>query len=163
MVWKTEKGGFMADGFEIHEMKDGRVLVILHPTCAITKKAILALLAEMGIDEAAVIFLLPEEVAEHCSDIDDMPVVIPIDQASCDAPELDAAGRQCGQAGGRVIVLFGDGFSYEGLHPVAEKYGTQCGWSAGQLEDCVKDPESAAPRDSGGTVVTRPISNQVKC
>lgn len=153
----------MADDFEIHKMKDGRVLVILHPTCAITKEAVLALLAELGIDEAAVIFLLPEEVAEYCTGIDDVPVVIPIDRASCDAPELDAAGRQCGQAGGRLIVLFGDGFAYEGLHPIAEKYGTQCGWSASQLEGCVNDPKPAAPRDSGGTVVTRPTSDQVKC
>ena len=152
----------MSDGFEIHKMNDGLVIVILHPTCAVTKEAILTLLAEMGIDEAAVMFLLPEEVAEHCPDIGDMPVVIPIDQASCDEPELDVAGRQCGQAGGRVIVLFGDGFTYEGLHPIAEKYGNQCGWSAGQLDGCVKDPKSAAPRDSGGTVVTRPISGQVK-
>lgn len=153
----------MAYGFEIREMKDGRVLVILHPACAITKEAILALLAEMGIDEAAVIFLLPEEVVEHCTDMGDVPVVIPVDQASCDAPELDAAGRQCGQAGGRVIVLFGDDFAYGGLHPIAEKYGTQCGWSAGQLKDCAKDPKSAAPRASGGTIVNRPTSNQVKC
>src|SRR5947209_4331871 len=108
----------MPDGFDVHKMKDGRVFVILHPSCAITKKAILALLAELGIDEAAVIFLRPEEMAEYCTDIEDVPVVIPIDQASCDAPELDAAGRQCGQAGGRVIVLFGDGFSHQGLHPV---------------------------------------------
>ena len=153
----------MADDFEILEMKDGRVLVILHPTCAISKEAILALLAELGVDRVAVTFLLPEEVAEHCTGIDDVPVVIPIDQASCDALELDAAGRQCGQAGGRVIVLFDEGFPYEGLHPIAEKYGTQCGWSAGQLKDCVKDPVTAPPRNSGGTPVARPKSDQVKC
>jgi hypothetical protein len=139
------------------------VLVILHPACAITREAILALLAKLGINEVAVIFLLPEDVADYCADIGDVTVVIPIDQASCDAPELDVAGRQCGQAGGRVIVLFGDGFPYEGLHPIAEKYGTQCGWSAGQLKDCVENPKSVAPRNSGGTVVIRPTSDQVKC
>jgi hypothetical protein len=109
-----------------------------------------------------VVFLLPEEVA-NCDGIDDVPVVIPIDQASYDAPELDAAGRQCGQAGGRIIILFGEAFPYEGLHPVAEKYGTQCGWSAGQLDACVKSPDLAPPRSSGGTPVTRPKSEQVKC
>jgi hypothetical protein len=157
------KGVFMASSFEIRGNKNGRVLVILHPACTITRKAILALLAEMGIDQASVIFLLPEEVEEHCSDIGDVPVVIPVDQASCDAPELDTAGRRCGQGGGRVIVLFGDGFSYPGLHPIAEKYGNQCAWSARRLEQCVKDPRSAMPRTSGGTIVNRPTSKQVKC
>jgi hypothetical protein len=144
-------------------MKDGRVLVVLHPTCAITREAILALLAEMGVDGAAVIFLLPEEVAGYCIDIGDVPVVIPVDQASCEAPELDAAGRQCAQAGGRVIVLFGDDFAYEGLHPIAEKYGTQCGWSAPQLEDCANRPKSALPLSSGGTPIARPQPKQVEC
>jgi len=152
----------MPDDYEIRRMEDGRVLVVLHPTCAISKEAILALLAELGINEAAVVVLLPEEVA-NCNGIEDVPVVIPIDQASCDAPELDAAGRQCGQAGGRVIILFGEAFSYEGLHPIADKYGTQCGWSAIQLDACLKSPDLAAASSSGGTVVTRPEPKQVKC
>lgn len=152
----------MADGFETHEMKDGRVLVILHPSCAITREAILALLAELGVEEAAVLFVSPEEVNEHCPDVDDVPVVIPIDQTICDAPELDAAGRQCGDAGGRVIVVLDDGFRYQGLHPIAENYGTQCGWSAAQLRDCVKNPKSTA-RDSDGAKVNHPSATQVKC
>jgi hypothetical protein len=156
------KGCFVPDDFKIQRTEDGRVLVILHPACAISKQAILALLAELGIDEATVIFLLPEETA-NCGDINDVPVVIPIDQASCDAPELDAVGRRCGQAGGRVIILLGEAFPYGGLHPIAEKYGTQCGWSAAQLGACVGRTDLASPRSSGGTPVTRPKSNQVKC
>jgi hypothetical protein len=152
----------MLDNFEIRRTEGGRVLVILHPACAISKQAILALLAELGVDEASVVFLLPEDVA-NCNGIDDVPVVIPIDQAICDAPELDAAGRQCGQAGGHVIILFGEAFAYEGLHPVAEKYGTQCGWSAAQLDACVKGADLAPPSSSGGTPLTRPESEQVKC
>lgn len=152
----------MPNDFEIRKTEDGRVLVILHPACAISKEAILALLAELDVDEATVVFLQPQEVA-NCTGIDDVPVVIPIDQATCDAPELDAAGRQCGQAGGHVIILFGEAFLYEGLHPVAEKYGTQCGWSAAQLHACVKGPDLPPPCSSGGTPVTRPKSNQVKC
>lgn len=152
----------MPDDFEICRTEDGRVFVILHPSCAISKEAILALLAELGVDEATVVFLLPEDIA-NCSGIDDVPVVIPIDEASCDAPELDAASRQCGQAGGRVIILFGEAFPYEGLHPVAEKYGTQCGWSAAQLDACLKGPDLAPPSSSGGTPVTWPKPEQVKC
>ena len=88
---------------------------------------------------------------------------MPIDQACYDAPEIDAAGRQCGQAGGRVIVLFGEAFPYEGLHPVAEKYGTQCGWSSDQLDALIKNPDLTPPRGGDGTPVTRPKSEQVKC
>jgi hypothetical protein len=38
------KGGVMPDDFEIRKTEDGRVLVILHPACTISKEAILALL-----------------------------------------------------------------------------------------------------------------------
>lgn len=152
----------MSADFKMRKLKGGRVLVILHPTCAITKEAILALMAEFGIDEAAVVFLLPEEAA-NCGDIEDVAVVIPIDQANCDAPELEVAGRQCGQAGGRVVILFGEDFPFEGLHPVAEKFGTQCGWSADRLEACLTSPDLAPPRSSGGAPVARPLSEQVKC
>src|ERR1700689_5144025 len=106
----------MPNDFKIRTMEDGRVLVILHPSCAISKAAILALLAEVGVNEATVVFLLPEDAA-NCQGLDEVPVLIPIDQACCDAPELDAAGRQCGQAGGRVIIVFGEAFPFSGLHP----------------------------------------------
>jgi hypothetical protein len=72
------------------------------------------------------------------------------------------AGRHCGQAGGRVILVFGEAFSYEGLHPIADKFGTQCGWSAGLLGACVKSPKSA-PLSSKGAQVARPKTEQVKC
>jgi hypothetical protein len=151
----------MPNDFKIRRTDDGRVLVILHPSCAISKEAILALLAEVGVDEATVVFLLPEDAA-NCDSLDEVLVLIPVDQASCDAPELEAAGRQCGQAGGRVIIVFGESFPFEGLHPVADKYGTQCGWSADQLDACVKRPD-LTPLSSGGAPVARPKSEQVKC
>lgn len=152
----------MGDGIETHRLKDGRILVILHPDCTITREAILALFAELGISATAVVFLPPEEVDQHCVNLDDVPVVIPVDPVICDASELDVAGRQCGQGGGRVIVLIGEEFPYQGLHPIAKKYGTQCGWSADGLGDCIKSSESVA-RDARGAEVTRPTANQVKC
>ena len=152
----------MPDDFEIRKTEDGHVIVILHPACTISKNAILALLAELGIDEMAVVFLLPEDVVNRVN-IADLPVVIPIDEAVCDAKELDAAGRQCGQAGGCVIILLGKGFPYKGLHPIAEKYGTQCGWFADKLGDCLKSPCSAPPSGSDGTEIPRPKHEPVKC
>lgn len=151
----------MSNDLKIRAAEDGRVVVIVHRSCAISKEAILALLAEAGIDVAAVVFLFPEDVANF-EGLNEVPVLIPIDQASCNAPELDTAGRQCGQAGGRVVIVFGEGFSFAGLHPVAEKYGTQCGWSASQLNVCINSPD-LAPVSSGGSPVPRPKPEQVKC
>jgi hypothetical protein len=152
----------MPDDFQIRRTEDGRVLVILHPTCGISKEAILALLAELGFDESSVAFLLLQDIANY-EGMNDTPVLIPVDEASCDAPEIDIAGRQCGQAGGRVIILFGEAFPYEGLHPVAVKYGTQCGWSASQVDACVNGTKLAPPVSSGGTPIVRPKSQQVEC
>jgi len=152
----------MSEDFEIRKAKDGRVIVVLHPRCATTKEAVLSLLSELGIEATDVDFLLPDEAA-NCTGIDDMPVVVLIDEADCDAPELDRASQQCAQAGGRVIVLFDKSFAYDGLHPIADKYGTQCGWSGDQLDACIKNEDLAPPRSSDGSKVSRPKTEQVKC
>lgn len=152
----------MPEDFEVREAKDGRVLVILHPACSIGRAAILALLGELGIDETAVTFIEPENSAE-CRELDDVPVIVPIDLTSCDAPELDEAGRACSNAGGRVIILLGETFPYKGVHPIAEKYGTQCGWSAKQLGDCLQGPALPDPRSGDGKPLARPGPKQVKC
>lgn len=152
----------MADGYDVTAGKDGRIFVVLHPGCKIDKDEILALLRELGIDVTLVSFLHPDEVGE-CPDIGNAAVIIPIDEGTCDLPELDEAGRYCGQAGGRVVVLFGEAFPYEGLHPIAEKYGTQCGWSSDQLGSCISTDQVDSPRSASGSPVTRPGAGQVKC
>lgn len=151
----------MATDFEVIPGQDGAVVVVLHPACNIAKEDILALLAEMGIEPAKVSFVQHEEIAE-CGDLDDTPVIIPVDNGTCELPELEAVGRQCGTAGGRVIVLFGPECGYDGLHPVADKYGTQCDWSAERLKGCVSGGADA-PRDSGGAPADRPEAHEVKC
>ena len=151
----------MSSAFETVTLKDGRVLVILHPACGISKEDILALLVELGVNPDLVTFLQPQETVDF--DLDAVPVVIPLDQASCDAPEVEEAGRRSAQAGGRVIVLIGPGFPYTDLHPLAEKYGAQCGWSAAQLGPCMSDAEPPAPRSHDGTPIARPEAGQVKC
>ena len=81
----------MASAFETVTLKDGRVLVILHPACGISKEHILVLLVELGVDADLVTFLQPQETVDF--DLDAVPVVIPLDQASCDAPELEELVR----------------------------------------------------------------------
>jgi len=153
----------MPKSFELRSGEGGRVIVILHPACAISREAILALLAQLDIEPSSVVFVLSEE-AEALGDLQGVPVIFPIDQPICDTPELDLAGRQCAQAGARVIVLLGEDLAYEGLHPIAEKYGTQCGWAADQLDTCLSSHSAPAPpKSSSGVLVARSKSQQVKC
>lgn len=152
----------MADGQLIKIGDDGRVFVLLHADCRISKKRILALLQEAGIEETDVTFLALAEIDE-CPDLGHAVVLIPIDAAVCHSPELEDAGRHCGQAGGRVVVLFDSDFPYEGLHPLAEKYGTQCGWSASQLGPCLLGSEPTEPRTATGKPAIRPRAGPVKC
>ncbi len=151
----------MANEYELIPGKDGVIVVVLHPACKISKEDILALLAEMRIDPANVRFVEPEGVP-GCGDLDGTPVVIPVDDGTCDLPEIVGVGRQCGTSGGRVVVLFGPECGYQGLHPVADKYGTQCDWSADRLKGCVSGGADA-PRDSGGAPADRSEPHEVKC
>ena len=153
----------MADGYEVVRDGNGGVLVILHPAVAISREKILELLTQAGIDAASVVFIEPAEAID--ADADDRCVVVPIDQTACDNPELAEAARHCAQAGSGVVVLFGEGFEYSGLHPIAAGYGTQCGWSPEELRPRLVegDAPSIAPTNTDGAAVNRPRSKQVNC
>lgn len=139
----------------------GRVFVLLHRGCKIAQDKILALLQELGVDASQVTFVEPDQLSDNAS-LEQACLIIPIDQEPCDLPEVDNAGRTCGQAGGRVVVLFGPDYSHDGLHPIAEKYGTQCGWSADQLKDCIIGGADA-PRTASGAPAKRSRVGQVNC
>ncbi|HEX8578255.1 MAG TPA: hypothetical protein VF655_01510 [Allosphingosinicella sp.] len=126
---------------------DGCAVVLLHAGCKIGREEILALLEEAGFDPSKVIFLEAAEKPD-CSDLGAAPVIIPVDDESGDLPELDYAGR----CSGHVVVLLGPDCSFEGLHPLAQKYGTQCGWSADQLRACVSST-AEPPQDASGAAL----------
>ena len=153
----------MADGYKVVKGENGRVLVILHPAITIDRDLILELLAQAGIDPASVIFVEPAEASE--ADANDRCVVVPVDQAVCDDPELAEATRRCAQSGSGVVVLFGQGFEYSGLHPIAAGYGTQCGWSSEELRPRLAegDDTSTGPTNTAGAAVDRPRAEQVNC
>jgi len=151
----------MSSDYQVATTQEGRIIVLLHPDCEIGRDEVLALLRELGVDASTVTFVEPDRIAD-CGDLEGAPVIIPIDNGSCDIPELENAARYCGDAGGRVAVLFGSGYSYEGLHPIADKYGTQCGWSIDQLRDCVFG-DVDAPRDATGRPADRSEAREVKC
>jgi hypothetical protein len=152
----------MADGVDIRIDRRGRVVVVLHERCPIARDRILVLLAEAGVDVAEVMFLTPEEACLR-DDLEDAAIVIPVSADVCDAPELEAAGSACGAQGGRVVVVFDNGFAYEGLHPIADRYGTQCGWSPDALRERLSPEADDAPSDGTGRPVRRPRGSQVKC
>jgi hypothetical protein len=152
----------MADGFEAKKGPDGRIFVVLHSDCKISREQILDLLIGMGADPALIVFVDPEEFCA-IAELQDAPVIFPLDEVCCDAAELDEAARHCGQAGGSVIAVFGEGFPYKGLHPIAEKYGTQCGWSAEALKKKVAGDDSDGPIDGTGDKPSRPTAGQVNC
>ena len=151
----------MAADYEVIPGKDGVVIVVLHRACKIAREDILALLSEAGIDPAKVKFVEPEDVPD-CDGLEGATVIIPVDDDTCELPELEDVGRQCGTAGGGVVVLFGPDCGYEGLHPIADKYGTQCDWSPDGLKDSISDGADA-PRDSSGRPAERPDAHEVKC
>lgn len=138
-----------------------RVIVLLHPSCSVTRDELLALLSEMGIDSAQVTIIEPADIGE-CGDIDGTPVIIPLDDGNCSAPELEAVARQCGAAGGRVTVLFSPDCAFEGLHPIADKYGSQCDWSAVRLKGCISGDDDN-PRGATGAPTTWSEASEVKC
>lgn len=152
----------MSKGFEALETRDGRVFVILHPACTASKDDILKLLEDAGIDREQVTFVEPED-ARDLTQLEEATVLIPLNGKTCDLSELEDVGRQCGQAGGRVIVIFEDGFAYRDLHPIADKYGTQCSWSGEDLERCVSGKDPDKPSDSEGKPVSRSGAKQVDC
>lgn len=151
----------MANEYEVTVGNDGKVVVVLSPACKVGKEEILALLRELGLDASNVVFVEPDQVGE-CGDLHGTPVIIPVDEATCDLPELGDAGRHCGSVGGRVIVLCGPGYSYEGLHPIADKYGTQCGWAADQLTVRISG-ETDEPCSPSGARKKRSDAGQVVC
>lgn len=151
----------MANDYTVTKAADGALIVVLHSECKISRDEILALLRELGLDTTNVTFVDPDQVAQ-CDGLESTPVIIPVDEATCDLPALDQAGRHCGQAGGRVIVLFGPDYPYNDLHPIADKYGTQCGWSPDQLKVRISG-ETDEPLSGSGAPVDRPVGREVKC
>lgn len=140
----------------------GRVFVVVHPECAIERESILALLIAAGFDPASVSFLSPDEAADEVA-IGEECTIIPVDANVTDAPELDEAAR-CRAQNGRVVVVFAEGFAPEGLHPIASKYGSQCGWSPAALREQVgSNPAEVLPEDSSGAPIGRSRSNPVNC
>ena len=152
----------MEDAYNVKTSADGQVIVILHANCQISNDQVLALLREAGVDVEKAVFLGPED-ALSCDDLDDSLVVIPLDAEVCDQPELEDAARHCSGAGGQVVGVFGPGFAYDSLHPIADKYGKQCGWSPNDFASCISKPESDTVLDGTGAELKRPEPKQVKC
>jgi len=139
-----------------------KVIVVILKECKIGKEAIIELLRLAGIAEANIEFFNEDTLLE-CPDLSDTAVIIPISSEVCELSTLDDVGRHLANAGGRVVALIGDGFDYEGLHPIAEKYGTQVGWSPLRIKECISSSKPIEPTDPAGKPITRPKGRQVDC
>lgn len=152
----------MSDANEVVVAEKNRVVVLTSPGSTPADDEIVALLTACDVDPEAVTFVDPCET-ENLEDLEGVPVIVAIDQNTCDAPELEQGARSCAQAGGSVIVVFGDGFQFDGLHPIAADYGTQCGWSPEQLGPRLKADPDCAPLTPSGDPVDRSAARPVKC
>jgi len=119
------------------------------------------------LDEAGV---KPDEV--HCIDenaefdeidLANCTMIVVLDQQVLEDENVYNSARACGVAGAKVIVLIGDGFDYQDLHPLAKSYGTQCGWSAKAVSDAIIAPSLAEPAGQDGSQLQRPKPRQVDC
>lgn len=152
----------MAKEYEVKMHSDGRIIVILHEECNISREEILSLIREAGLDLQRVIFLTPED-ALSCETLENASVIIPLDSETCNAADLESAAQHCVNAGARIIAVFGPGFSYTALHPIADKYGTQCGWSSSALSSRIVESNTDHPLDSTDSKLKRADSKQVIC
>jgi hypothetical protein len=137
----------MTNDYSVTKGPGDQLYVLLHRGCKVARAEILALLQEAGFDPSQIIFLDAAEDVD-CDALGGVPLIIPVDDESGDLPELDHAGR----CSGRVVVLLGPGCSFEGLHPLARKYGTQCGWSADRVKRCVSN-DAETPQNAAGAAV----------
>lgn len=154
----------MVDRYKTGKTFNGRVLVLRHPACTIPKDEILGLLQSASVDVTTVLFVEPTAIHENDIDPGNDRCLIPVDAEACEDLTIVNAGRQCAQSGCPVVVVFAEGFAYQGLHPVANGYGTQCGWSAGDVRDRLTGiVEIATPVDASGSPIDREDVNQVKC
>lgn len=161
MLTGFAEGSNMSDDYEV-VAADGKVIVIIRPGAAVDKDAITALLVECGVDPSAISFVEPAEI-ERCGEIVGVPVIFPVDATTSDAPDLEICAGHCAQAGGTVVVVFDQGFPFEGIHPIAADYGTQCGWSPDQLAPRIAPDADCPPLESSGRPVERSRARQVKC
>lgn len=152
----------MSDAYDVVVADDGRVVVLIHPNLTIDREKVVALLVECGTDPSNISFVDPAEL-EHVDDLNGVPIIVPIDKSMCDEPGIEDGARHCAQSGGSVIVVFCEGFEFEGLHPIAADYGTQCGWSPDQLAPRLKPQADCPPLQPSGEPVGRSSARPVKC
>lgn len=139
-----------------------RMFLVLLAGCGVEKETVLALLVQAGLAVEDVEIIALDDLLQR-DDIDDAVVLVPVDAAVCDAPELDQLGRQCGSAGADFVILLAPEFHFPRLHPVTEKWGTQCGWSVRDLAACLPQGGTAPPRSSSGTRLRQSQHRSTRC
>lgn len=139
-----------------------KIVILLHTLCGVREEDVRELLKDTGIEFGEVVCVADsDELADAVTK--GATVVIVLDGNVADEQSIETAARDCSTTGSSVIVVFGEGYSYSGMHPIADKYGNQSTWLASDLRDKIQDPEGSAPTDPSGSNPTRSSAKQVDC
>lgn len=152
----------MSEDYKVFKQAGGKITIVLHPTCEITKEDILILLGKCGFKEKDIFFILSDDLNSEY-EFNDQTIILPLDENVHDNPELEQTAMHCANGGGTLVTLLGTAVSYDGLHPIAEKYGTQCNWDAVELKAFVTSPLTTVPISSSGVEIQRGDKDPVKC
>lgn len=139
-----------------------KVVVFVRRGCSVNEAEIKKLLSDAGLDQEDFVI---EHDDSHITELDPigLTLVVMIDKHVCDDEELEAITRKLSSAGSTVIAVFADDFEYQGMHPIAEKYGTQCAWSPTELAEKISATTQSTPTDTTGSRVRRADAKQVDC
>lgn len=148
---------------ETHDLDKEKILVIFNQKdCNVSDEELEELIdqLEAEIDKPTIITdeqQLDEVMSSDCT------LIVIVDHTNCESDDLDRLVMRFASNGSNVILVFAKNFEYEGLHPIAEKYGTQCGWSSSELSEKIDDPISSEPTDSSTAAAKRKDASQVSC
>lgn len=142
--------------------RKSKVAVFVRSGCSVNEADIKRLLSDAGLDQEDFVI---EHDDSHITELDPigLTLLVVIDEHVCDDKELEAITRKFSSASSTVIAVFADDFEYQGMHPIAEKYGTQCAWSPTELAEKINAPTQSPPTDTTGSRVRRADAKQVDC
>lgn len=144
------------------ENKKTKVVIFVHEDSEVADEEVMQLLDQLEIQiENPVIVNNEEQLADAMSP--ESILIVIIDHVTCESEDIDGMVMRVASNSADVILVFANNFEYEGLHPIAEKYGTQCGWSPIELSEKIGDPVSSIPTDSSAAAATRKDPKQVSC
>ena len=144
------------------KLKLKRMIVTLPNDTETTLKEFEQLLSETDLEvDELVECALAEELNEDM--LKDATMVVILDNPSETDSDVEDFARKCANTGAPVVVLLGPNTNFEGIHPIADSFGTQCPWTPEQLLNKVSKPLESKPTDRKGTERANSKPKPVPC